>query len=71
MVVLVIEAFKQILDDLLDMIHKFLAMKGYVSNSVDRVLQDSLIFVELTDTLQYAAYYLILLELLVSFIVVL
>ena len=70
MVVLVVEPFKQILNDLLDMIYEFLAVEGDVANSIDRVLQDSLIFVELTDTLQYAAYYLIFLELLVSLVVV-
>lgn len=52
------------------MVDEFLAMECDIANSIDRVLQDSLVFVELTDTLQDTADYLIFLELLVCFIVV-
>ena len=52
------------------MVDEFLAMECDIANSIDRVLQDSLVFVELADTLQNAADYLVLLELLVCLIVV-
>lgn len=52
------------------MVDEFLAMECDIANSIDRVLQDSLVFVELADTLQNAADYLVLLKLLVGLIVV-
>lgn len=52
------------------MVDEFLAMECDIANSIDRVLQDSLVFVELADTLQNAADYLVLLELLICLIVV-
>lgn len=70
MIVLVIEALKQVLDDLLDMINELFTMEGDVTNSIDGVLQDSLVLVELADALQDAANYLIFLELLISLIIV-
>lgn len=71
MVVFIIEALKQVLDDLLDVIDEFLTMEGDITNSVDGVLQDSLVLVELANALQDAADYLIFLELLIGLIVVL
>lgn len=46
-------------------------MEGDITNSVDGVLQDSLVLVELANALQDAADYLIFLELLIGLIVVL